>query len=259
MRTEKNKIAAVVVILFFLILVAFNSKTISNPLRIKLLEKASPSLKGYHAVIRAFQRVLPFAALREENAALKGRVELLKQKIEEYKFISNENNRLKDVLNFRKSVPFATIPAQVVGRDPSNWANSIIIDKGYNQGIRPNRAVLSTGGLVGRVLEVGTNSSKILLITDPNSKVGVMIHRNRQGGILAGRPDGKCRMIYIALDSDVTRGDRVITAGYGTIFPKNIVAGEVISVSKEPGRLYKNAIVRPAQDLSKLEEVLCIK
>lgn len=259
MRTDKKKIAAVAVIALFLILVAFNSKTISSPLRIRFLEKASPALKGYHAVVKTLRSFLPFAALREENAYLKGRIELLRQKIEEYKFISDENNRLKDVLNFRKSVPFATIAAQVVGRDPSNWANSIIIDKGYDKGIRPNRAVLSAGGLVGRVLEVGANSSKILLITDPNSRVGVMIQRNRQGGVLTGRPDGKCRMIYIALDSDVVKGDRVITAGYGTIFPKSIVAGIVLSVGKEPGRLYKYAVVKPAQDLSRLEEVLCIK
>jgi rod shape-determining protein MreC len=74
-----------------------------------------------------------------------------------------------------------------------------------------------------------------------------------------GRPDGKCKMIYIALDSDVKEGDKVITAGFGAIFPKDVVVGDVVSVGKEPGRLYKYAIVRPAQDLSKLEEVLCIK
>ena len=114
-------------------------------------------------------------------------------------------------------------------------------------------------GLVGRVLEVGRYSSRILLITDPNSKVGTVIQRNRQGGILVGRPDGRCKMIYIALDSDVTKGDKVITAGFGSVFPKGILIGEVLSVGKEPGRLYKYAIVRPAQDMTKLEEVLCIK
>ena len=120
-------------------------------------------------------------------------------------------------------------------------------------------AVLSTRGLVGRVLEAGKNSAKVLLITDPNSKAGVIIQRNRQGGILVGRPDGTCKMIYIALDSDVKRGDRVITAGFGTTFPKGILVGEVVRAGKEPGRLYKYAIVKTSQDMSELEDVLCIR
>ena len=66
-------------------------------------------------------------------------------------------------------------------------------------------------------------------------------------------------MIYIALDSDVKNGDRIITAGFGTVFPKGILVGEVVEAGKEPGRLYKYAIVRTSQDMSRLEEVLCIK
>ncbi len=259
MRTHKNRIIAAAVVSFLLFLVVINSRTISSTFRIGLSEKASPALKAYSAAGRGLRGLLPFALLREENAGLRAKIELYKQKIDEYRFIADENKRLREVVNFRKSVPFATIPAQVIGRDPTNWANSIIIDKGYRQGVRPNKAVISTAGLVGRVLEVGMNSSKIILITDPNSRGGVMIHRNRQGGMLVGRPDGSCKMVYIAIDSDVSRGDKVITAGYGTIFPKNIVAGQVASVGKEPGRLYKYAVVRPTKDLGKLEEVLCIK
>jgi rod shape-determining protein MreC len=109
------------------------------------------------------------------------------------------------------------------------------------------------------VIEVGRYSSKVLLITDPSSKVGVVVQRNRQGGILTGRPDGLCKMIYIALDSDIAPGDRVITAGFGSIFPKGILIGTIVKVGKETGRLYKYAIVKPNQDLAKIEEVLCIK
>jgi len=109
------------------------------------------------------------------------------------------------------------------------------------------------------VLELGQHSAKILLITDPNSKVGALIQRNGQGGMLVGRPDGKCKMLYIALDSDVQAGDKILTAGFGAIYPKGILVGEVIKVEREPGRLYKCAVIRPAEDMAKLEEVLCIK
>jgi rod shape-determining protein MreC len=163
------------------------------------------------------------------------------------------------ILGFRDAIPYATIPSEVIGRDPTNWSNSLVIDKGAIHGIRQGKAVISTRGLVGRVLEVGRYSSRILLITDANSKVGAVIQRNRQGGIIVGRPDGRCKMIYIALDSDAAKGDKVITAGFGSVFPKGILIGEIVDVGKEPGRLYKYAIVRPAQDMTKLEEVLCIK
>ncbi|MCX5667590.1 MAG: rod shape-determining protein MreC, partial [Candidatus Omnitrophica bacterium] len=106
--------------------------------------------------------------------------------------------------------------------------------------------------------EAGKLSSKALLITDPNLKVGVLIRRNRQGGILTGRPGGRCKIIYISLDSDVRPGDKVMTAGFGSVFPKGILIGEIEKVGREEGRLYKYAILKPSQDLSMLEEVLCI-
>lgn len=208
---------------------------------------------------RSVARFLPWHALRDENRRLRDANDLLARQLEESKALAGENARLRELLDFRKTVPYSTIPAQVIGRDPTNWSNSVIIDKGLTAGIRPNRAVMSTRGLVGRVLELGRSSAKIILITDPNSKVGATVMRTGQGGIVIGRPDGICKMIYIALDSDVQAGDAVATAGFGTIFPKGILIGQVIRVDREPGRLYKYALIRPAQEMSKLEEVLCIK
>lgn len=259
MHTPKNQIFKTLVILFLLVFLIINSKTIANSLRIKLTDFTAPLLKSFRSSILAFKRIIPFAALREENRALRQKIDLLTRKLEEAKAAYDENNKLKTLLNFRKTLSYTTIPAQVIGRDPTNWSNSIIIDKGLTSGVRQNRAAISMKGLVGRVLEVGRNSSKILLITDPNSKVGVLIQKNRQGGILIGRPDGRCKMIYIALDSDVAPGDKIITAGFGSIFPKDVLVGEVVKVGREPGRLYKYAIVKTQEDLSKLEEVLCIR
>ncbi len=260
MRTiKKSKIFKALVVVFCLIALVSISKTITSPARIKTVDFLSPYLKAIHSFFNSAGSLMPFASLREENRILRERINFLNSRIEELKIVSSENDRLKDLLSFRKDIPFTTVPAQVIGRDPSNWSNSIIIDKGLNEGVKQNRCVLSTRGLVGRVLEVGRHSSKVLLITDPNSKVGVVIRRNRHGGILIGRPDGYCRMIYIVMDSDVAPGDRVITAGFGAIFPKNILVGEVVKVDKEPGRLYKSALVKTSEDLSKLEEVMCIK
>ena len=260
MRTiKRSKIFRILVVVISLIALILTSKTITSPLRVKIVDLLSPSLKTINSFFNSARRILPFASLREENRLLRERINFLNSKIEEFKIISSDNDRLKELLDFSKTIPFTTIPAQVIGRDPSNWSNSLIIDKGLSGGVKQNKAVLSMKGLVGRVLEVGRYSAKILLITDPNSKVGVMVQRNRQGGILVGGTGGRCKMIYIALDSDVMPGDKVITAGFGTIFPKDILIGEVVKVEKEPGRLYKSAVVKMAEDLSRLEEVMCIR
>ena len=260
MRTiTRSKIFKILVVTACLVALIATSKTITSPFRARIIDFLSVPLKSAGSFFASARNILPFASLREENRLLRERINLLNRKIEELKMVSGDNDRLKELLAFRKTMPFTTVPAQVIGRDPSNWSNSLIIDKGLDSGVKQNKAVLSTRGLVGRVLEVGRYSSKILLITDPNSKVGVMIQRNRHGGILTGRPDGRCKMVYIALDSDVAPGDKVITAGFGTIFPKDILVGEVTRVDKEPGRLYKTAIIKTAEDLSKLEEVMCIK
>lgn len=259
MHNQKSRIFKTLVVISFLVFLVISSKTIINKTRTAVSDTANSPLGFLNAVSSGFKRIMPFASLREENKTLRERINLLNRKIDEMKIIYDENQRLRAFINFKKSVPYFTVPAQVIGRDPTNWSNSIIINKGANDGVRQSRAVLSSGGLVGRVLEVGRRSARILLITDPNSKVGVMIQRNRQGGILTGRPDGRCKMIYISLDSDVAPGDKVITAGFGEIFPKDVLVGEVVKVDREPGRLYKYAVVKTAQDLSKLEEVLCVR
>jgi rod shape-determining protein MreC len=258
-RTQKSQIFKTLVLIFFLIILIVNSKTIANSTRVRITDFASPALKTFHGFFSALGRITPFASPREENRILREKIKFYERRLEEIKMVYNENDRLKTLINFRKTIPYSTIPSQVIGRDPSNWSNSVIIDKGMTSGIKQNKAVLSTEGLVGRVVEVGRYSSKILLITDPNSKVGVLVQRNRQGGILVGRPDGRCKMVYIALDSDVAPGDKIMTAGFGSIFPKDILVGQVVKVDKEPGRLYKYAIVKTSTELSRLEEVLCIK
>lgn len=259
MRNQKSVIFKSLIVLALIAFLAINSGTPASAFRISLLDLFSSPLKVFSAGASFLQSIVPFRSLRVENKVLRDRINILNRKIETYKVIQDENDRLKNFLNFKKTVPYASLPAQVIGRDPSNWSNSLIIDKGLSQGISLNKAVVSTKGLVGRIVELGSRSAKVLLITDTNSRVGVIIQRNRQGGILVGRPDGKCRMVYIALDSDVAPGDRVLTAGLGSIFPKDVLVGEVLTVDKEPGRLYKYAVIKTAEDLSRLEEVLCLR
>jgi len=257
-RNKKKRIILKILAVFFAVILVVLISSAARSARINITDTSTPILKGLRSFFRLLERIVPFAALREENDILHDRVDLLTRMSEETKAIDDENARLRSLLDFRRTTSYTSIPAQVIGRDPSNWSNSLIIDKGSSSGIRTNMAVISTRGLVGRIVETGKLSSKALLITDPNLKVGVLVRRNRQGGILTGRPGGRCKIIYISLDSDVRPGDKVMTAGFGSVFPKGILIGEVEKVGKEGGRLYKYAILKPSQDLSMLEEVLCI-
>lgn len=257
MRNKKNRIIKILAVLFAVILIVLISSA-ARLVRINITDTSTPVLKNLNSFFGLLEKVTPFAALKEENRILRDRVDLLTRMAVETKVVIDDNARLSTLLDFRKMIPYKSIPAQVIGRDPSNWSNSLIIDKGSSTGIRTNMAVMSTRGLVGRIVEVGKLSCKALLITDPNLKVGVLIRRNRQGGIMTGWPGGRCKIIYISLDSDVRPGDKVMTAGFGSVFPKGILIGEIEKVGKEEGRLYKYAILKPSQDLSRLEEVLCI-
>jgi rod shape-determining protein MreC len=256
-RNKKNRLIKILAVLFAVTLVIFISSR-ARFVRVNITDTSSPALKGIRSFSLLLGKISPFAVLKEENRVLRDKVDSLSRMTEEARVINDDNARLRSLLDFRQIIPFTTIPAQVIGRDPSNWSNSLIIDKGYSSGIKSNMAVMSTRGLVGRIVEMGRVSSKALLITDPNLKVGVLIRRNRQGGIMTGWPGGRCKIIYIPLDSDVRPGDKVMTAGIGRVFPKGILIGEIEKVGREGGRLYKYAILKPSQDLSRLEEVLCI-
>lgn len=257
MYNKRNKIIKILAVFSAVILIVFISSA-ARLARISITDTSTPMLKGLHSFFGLLERMVPFAALREENKILRERIAFMDRMSEETKAINDDNMRMRNLLNFRKMIPYSSIPAQVIGRDPSNWSNSLIIDKGTSSGIKTNMAVMSTRGLVGRIVETGKSSSKALLITDPNLKVGVFVRRNRQGGILTGVPGGRCKIVYISLDSDVKPGDKVMTAGFGSVFPKGILIGEIERVGRDKGRLYKYAILKPSQDLSRLEEVLCI-
>ena len=194
-----------------------------------------------------------------EKLELKHRIRELEKKLVESEEAILENKRLRSLLGFKQKARKYSTPALIIGRDPNNWSSIIFIDKGKNDGIVQDMVVISGEGLVGRVREMGETMSKVMLVNDIDSKVGAIVQRNRDQGLLIGTSEGKCKLIYLSLDSDVKKGDKILTSGMGGIYPKGILIGQVTEVAKERGRLYKYAIIEPSGELSKLEEVLCIK
>ncbi len=172
-----------------------------------------------------------------------------------------ENARLNRLVEMRSVLPVTTskaIVGRVIGRSPAAWNRVFLVDKGAEQGMRVNMPALSDSSLIGKVIETGPSVSKVLIITDPNSRVGALVQRTRDQGILYGTFSGECRMKYLSLDAKIQPGDLVESAGYGGFFPKGLVIGRIEKVWKEPGQIYQVALVTPLTNLSRVEEVVCI-
>jgi rod shape-determining protein MreC len=198
-----------------------------------------------------------------ENQALRAENEQLRQSGIDLTEVMAENVRLKAMLDYRKTAPqFDFVLATVVGRDPGTWTNTIIINRGTEHGVAKDMAVVTPAGLVGSVVQAYGNSAKVQLILDPRSAVGAIVQRpeSRVAAIVEGsaaKPPA-LRMVNIARDADVIKGDKIVTSGFGGIYPKGRLVGEVTDVVNEEGGLLKYAILKPAVDFDRLEEVLVI-
>ena len=194
-----------------------------------------------------------------EYSAMQAEINNLKFKNNRLKEIELENARFRNILDLKEKSEHDYEVCMVIGKEPTNWLNSLIINKGRSEGIYINQPVMTFSGLVGKVIEVGNNTAKVLLISDVNSRVVVFVQRTRIEGMLEGVGKGLCRLKYLPVNADVELGDMVVSAGLGGVYPKGLVIGRIESVKIERGGIYKSCIVKPESSLSGLEEVLCLK
>lgn len=195
----------------------------------------------------------------KENKELKRKLDLLKREMTKIREAQLESERLHKLLDFKQKYPHKTVAAEVIGKDSSNWVQTIIINKGKKHNIKKGTVVLTYSGLIGKVIEAADSTSKIILITDPSLKVAAKIQRTRDEGIVEGAYKDLCRIKYLPLESKILKGDKVITSGFSQFFPPDLLIGRIISVDRDPSNLYQIAIIKPEVDLLKLEEVLCIE
>ncbi len=245
------------ILLLFFLLVVPPGKLVHFKSNAMALLKAplSMSYKGYTSLVNAGKI---FSFFREYKTMEKELTQL-RFTLNKYEELRQENLRLKNILELKEKSPFGVICAQVIGREPTNWLSSVIIDKGSRDGIVINQTVMDFSGLIGKVIELTPASAKVLLISDVNCRVVVFIQRTREEGMLEGIGQSLSRLKYLPIDSDVELGDIVVSAGVGGVYPKGLVIGKVESIRVERGGIYKSCIVRPASRLSGIEEVLCLK
>lgn len=175
-----------------------------------------------------------------------------------------ENQRLKELLSFRETMPeLDMVAARVTGKNPGIWFGTFTINVGRVQQIKAGMPVLSSEGLVGYILEVGATWSKVISIIDSRCSIPAIVERTRddvmiRGSLTQGSEGALCKMYNLRFENDLVPKDRVLTSGLGGRFPKGILIGEIIEVSRATDETQSNAIVKPAVNFTQIEEVLVV-
>jgi rod shape-determining protein MreC len=208
-------------------------------------------------VANIFKNYAYLRGVRRENREL--RAEIQQMKIQQTRMDEDARmaRRVQALLGFKEQYVDSTIAAQVIGTSGSEQSRVLYIDKGANDGIKTDMAVITPGGIVGKIVQVADKWSQVLPINDQFSGVGAALKDSRLQGILKGAPNGATTLQYIMSDETVKTGEDVITSGGDRIFPKGLPVGKVASV--EPGKdLFLNIRVIPSARLDQIEEVLVV-
>jgi rod shape-determining protein MreC len=195
----------------------------------------------------------------KENIDLKkqlGRAMEIKNRYEELEL---ENTRLKKFVNLTSAVPDTYVAAQIIARDPSPWFKTIMIDKGAIDGLVKGSPVLVPQGIVGQIIKVARNYSRVLLITDRNSAVDSLVQNSRVRGIVKGKNEDKCSFLYTLRNDEVKEGEMIVSSGLDQVFPKGMKIGRILKVTKVHSQLFQDITLETSVDFNKIEEVLVFK
>ena len=204
-----------------------------------------------------FHNYIYLRGVRAENRELKQQIEQMRLQQVRLSEDAAQAHRLQSLLAFKEQFVSKTVAAQVIGSSGSDLSRVVYIDKGENVGIRRDMPVITAEGIVGKVLMVYPSVSQVLLINDQTSGVGAILDKSRLQGVLRGGATGEVMLERVMSDEQVAAGDIVLTSGGDRIFPKGLPVGTVSKVSNGKD-LFLNIKIKPAANLSKLEEVLVL-
>ncbi|MFQ5900102.1 MAG: rod shape-determining protein MreC [Thermodesulfobacteriota bacterium] len=197
--------------------------------------------------------------IKKDNDLLKKKIALLNEQNNLLRERSLESDRLKSYLQNAEASPYSFTVARLIGIDSTGLYETVIIDKGTNDGLAKDMAVVTHEGIVGRILKVFPKTSQVLLILDNNSSIDVIVQRNRVRGIAKGTVDGNLTLQFVSKKDDIRTGDKIISSGLGGIFPKGLIVGEITGVKDRKGGFFKDVALKPSVDFLKLEEVFIIQ
>ncbi len=250
---QRFALGLLVIVTFGVMLVGKADTVLVEHARVLALDMVSPVLETIARPVayanRAIADLREFASLREENARLREENARLLAWQTAARRLENENEGLRSLARFREGPEASFITARLVGDSVSAYMRGALLNVGRRVGVEPGQAVVTGEGLAGRIAEVGENSSRVLFVTDVNSRLPVLVERTRERAILAGDNSPRLRLALLQSIAGVQTGDRIVTSGHGGSFPVGIPVGEVVETSEGTVR------VRPFTDFSRLEFV----
>jgi rod shape-determining protein MreC len=196
---------------------------------------------------------------RDQNKELQQTIDRLRLEQAELHEDALQGQRLQAVLKFSEGYAYQTVAAQVIGTSGLMQSRLILLDKGTDAGLKPDMAVITADGIVGKVRDVFPHTAQVLMINDQTSGAGVILETTRIRGILRGNAFGQPQVINILADNRIQPGEHVLTAGGDQIFPRGLPVGTVEKVNRDTERgSFINVVIKPAADLQHLDEVLVI-
>lgn len=213
----------------------------------------------FDGIFEIWEGYINLINVREENVALLHKIDALTLENSRLREKEILTERLKTLLEYREHAEVEMVSAEVIGRDPSQWFDTIIINKGSHDGIAVDMGVVTPLGVVGKVIHVGPRYAQVLLISDYNSAIGATVQRTRDEGIIQGVDAHSLQLKYLSHDSRVSVGDLLVTSGMEGSFIKGLHIGRVEDLVRRDGEMFLKIKTTVEVDLKKVEAVLVIQ
>lgn len=219
------------------------------------------------SVVGTVKSIGSISQLKNENARLMEENAKLKEQVRNYEDIISKTDYLRNAAILKEKTKYNLVETQIIGKDPGNWFERFVIDKGAKDGIKKGDAVIQgievdgntiEEGLVGRIVEVGDDWSKVITIIDGGNNLSFNVIRTQDGGIIKGDFEGNISGYLFDTKADAVKGDKLLTSGLGGIFIKGLYIGEISEVTKNSDDLLVNIEVKPAVNFNKLQNVFVI-
>ncbi|MEO6829722.1 MAG: rod shape-determining protein MreC [Acidobacteriaceae bacterium] len=232
-------------------------------LRYWVVSLISPFERGLlysgHGISNTWHGYLDLRHIRSDNQQL--RAELDRMRLEQASLAENarQDIRLEKLLGFQQQYVSKTVSAHVIGTSGTDLSRVLYIDKGSKDGLRADMPVITPDGVVGKVRDVFPHTAQVLELNDPTSGLGVILTQTRLRGILRGTRAGQTEIVDVLPDERIRPGEQVVTSGGDEVYPRGLPVGVVERTINDPERNpYVAILIRPAVNLSRLDEVLVI-
>jgi rod shape-determining protein MreC len=256
---------AVVLCVANFVLMAFDARTEGNQRVIRVWAQTtadfvqSPVTTVTNAVTGYFASIANLRSAQDENDALKQRIQELEVEVKAKEDLAAENTRLSQLLDLKGKSKYKVLTARIIGRDPSIWFDSSIIDRGSLDGVKINMPVVTNGGLLGRVTAVGPLTSQVDLLTRDKSGVGAVVGEvsgsNALGVVVGSSKRDVLEMRYVAGSVEVQAGQSVYTTGQDGIYPAGLKVGEIVQAESGSATTPHKIVIRPTAGIERAQEV----